>query len=129
MLAEQKATAGLAKGTRGQKLTRVTGTAIAEAPVSSIPTLASVGISHKLSSESQKLAAVPVRDFEQSVSSQRDKIQASAQRADRGCLGASGVWIAGIGSDHLVLPARRRATLRGMAKPDHRDRGYFPSPV
>jgi hypothetical protein len=50
MLAEQKATAGLAKGTRGQKLTRVTGTAIAEAPVSSIPTLASVGISHKLSS-------------------------------------------------------------------------------
>ena len=59
MLAEQKATVGLAKGTRGQKLTRVTGTAIAEAPVSSVPTLASVGISHKLSSESQKLAAVP----------------------------------------------------------------------
>jgi hypothetical protein len=49
MIAEQKAAGGLAKRTRGQKLTRVTGTAVAEAPVSSTPTLPSVGVSHKQS--------------------------------------------------------------------------------
>jgi hypothetical protein len=52
MLAEQKATVGLAKAGRPKIIP-------SKEEGISIPTLASVGISHKLSSESQKLAAVP----------------------------------------------------------------------
>jgi len=40
---------GLNPGTRGQKLTRVTGGAIAEPPERNLPTLAEAGIDKKLS--------------------------------------------------------------------------------
>jgi hypothetical protein len=81
MLDEQKKLIGLAKGTRGQKLTRVTGTAIAEAPVSSVPTLASAGISHKLSASAQKLAKLSPVEFEEVVQHDRDKAAAQAEKA------------------------------------------------
>jgi hypothetical protein len=55
MLAKQKATVGLNDGGRPKK------TPSEKEGV--LPALASVGISHKLSSESQKLAAVPTRDL------------------------------------------------------------------
>ena len=54
-----------AKGTRSQKLKRVTGGAKVEPPEKDdIPTLASVGITKKESSRSQELAAVPEAEFE-----------------------------------------------------------------
>jgi hypothetical protein len=52
LLVGQKAATGLAKGTRGQLI----GPAKTEAPTADIPTLASAGISHKMSSAAQKLA-------------------------------------------------------------------------
>jgi hypothetical protein len=76
MLAAQKQGEGLATGTRGQKLTRVSGGAIAEPPETDMPTLASVGISKKLSSRAQSLAAIPEEDFEVTLDEHRAQQQA-----------------------------------------------------
>jgi hypothetical protein len=62
MIAEQKRTVGLAKGTAGQGRPKI-GTPQPEAPKSNLPTLASQGIDHKLSARSQKLAALWDEEF------------------------------------------------------------------
>jgi hypothetical protein len=76
MLIEQKNGEGLATGTRGQKLTRVSGGAIAEPPENDKPTLADIGISKKLSSRAQSLAAIPAEDFEVTLDEHRAQQQA-----------------------------------------------------
>lgn len=66
MLTKQNETIGFNRGTRGQLRGRdgETGAVQIEAPEQSIPKLAESGISHKLSSQAQKLAAVPEAEFE-----------------------------------------------------------------
>jgi hypothetical protein len=66
LIAEQKATVGLAKGTRGQ----LVGPSTTAAPIIDEPTLASAGISHKLSAAAQKLAKLSAAEFEDEISSE-----------------------------------------------------------
>lgn len=54
-------------GTKGQKLTRITGGAIAEPPESNIPTLADLGVTKKQSHKWQKVASIPEEDFEKQI--------------------------------------------------------------
>jgi ParB family chromosome partitioning protein len=82
MLAEQKKAEGLNEGGRPAK----TGTTaepvspkakkpkIVPAPKPAPPTLAEIGITKKLSSDAQKLAAVPEEKFKATVAATRDKI-------------------------------------------------------
>lgn len=73
MIKAQKAVDGLAKGTRGQKLTRVSGGAIAEPPeTGSVPTLEELGIDKKLSSRAQRYADMDGDSFERLVARCRD---------------------------------------------------------
>jgi hypothetical protein len=46
----------IAKGTRGQKLTRISGGAIAEPPETDAPTLADLGLNKKVSMVAQQLS-------------------------------------------------------------------------
>jgi hypothetical protein len=80
LIAAQRAWPGLAKGTRGQKLTRVSGGAVAEPPENDAPTLAQAGINKKLSSRAQKLAAVPVEQFEAELAAKRERDQQDGAR-------------------------------------------------
>ena len=74
MIAAQKADGGLNKGGRP-----TTETPRDERGVSR-PTLADAGISHDLSSRSQKLAAVPEAEFEHEVGEWRDRVKAEGAR-------------------------------------------------
>lgn len=74
LIAEQKATIGLATG--GQPY-QATGSNLA--PVER-PTLASVGIDKKLSSRAQKLAAVPDAKFEGMLADWREKVSDETER-------------------------------------------------
>ncbi len=76
MIQAQKKTVGLNTGTRGQRLTRVTGGAIAEPPESDKPTLADAGIDKKLSSRSQSIASIPEDEFEATLEEHREKQKA-----------------------------------------------------
>jgi N6-adenosine-specific RNA methylase IME4 len=80
MLVEQKATVGLATGTRGQFV----GPSKTEAPIATIPTLKSQGIDHKLSSRAQKLAQVSPERFERMVGDTRDAMHRAVQNVVRG---------------------------------------------
>lgn len=70
-----------ATGTRGQKLTRVTGGAIAEPPVTGLPTYADLGLDKKTAAVAQQLAALdaPTR---QAIAC-RELTLAKAKRATR----------------------------------------------
>lgn len=70
LIREQRETVGLNEGGRPKK------TGSDEEPVSTQPTLASQGVSKKLSARSQKLAAVPNAAFEDSLG-ERGKIQSA----------------------------------------------------
>jgi hypothetical protein len=72
MLREQKQGEGLNKGAAGSV---VTGTH-RDPVMDTTPTLASVGISKKLSSRAQSLAAIPVEDFEVTLDEHRAQQQA-----------------------------------------------------
>jgi hypothetical protein len=48
------------------------------------PTLASAGIDKKLSSRAQKLAALPLKQFEETVSAARSSVDKAAKAAIRG---------------------------------------------
>jgi hypothetical protein len=61
----QKATVGLAKGTRGQKLTRISGAVIATAPENSLPTLKDAGIDENLAKFARKLAKLSDAEFDE----------------------------------------------------------------
>lgn len=65
LVGAQKATVGLNAGSRGQLRGRDdSGGAVAEQPEDARPTLAEAGISRKLSSRAQRLAAMPLEQFE-----------------------------------------------------------------
>lgn len=65
LLIEQKATVGIASGTRGQLAGRdASGGAVLEPPEDKRPTLADIGVDKKLSSHAQKVAAIPEAEFE-----------------------------------------------------------------
>ena len=79
MLSEQKESGGFAKGSQGRfKTISPTGGSEEEPPVP--PTLAEVGISKKLSSRAQKIAAVPEAEFEGQVAEWRERVQAENER-------------------------------------------------
>ena len=64
MLVEQKETVGMNRGSAGAMRGRhASGGAVREPLEDTRPTLAEVGISKKLSSRAQKLAAVPKKEF------------------------------------------------------------------
>lgn len=86
MLSEQKRTVGLATGTRGQKLTRITGGAIAEPPENDKPTLAAAGIDKKLSARSQAIAAIPEAKFEAALDAAAKTGSCAAQSTRSVCL-------------------------------------------
>jgi hypothetical protein len=71
MIRQQKETEGLNKGEAG----RFTGGTNEEPPAVK-PTLASVGISKKLSSRSQAIAAIPEEEFEEVIEEHREQQQA-----------------------------------------------------
>lgn len=71
LLKAQKETVGLNPGTRSQKLTRVSGGAVAEPPENKLPTLADAGIDKKLSARAQKIADIPEEKFEQRLADRR----------------------------------------------------------
>ncbi len=52
----QKETVELAKGTSGQKMTRITGGAVVELPEKDVPNLADAGTDKKRSSSAQKVS-------------------------------------------------------------------------
>ncbi len=74
LIAAQKATHGLNPGKLKQ------GPALVTNEGGETPTLADVGISHDLSSRSQKLAAVPEEQFEAEVGEWRERVKAEGQR-------------------------------------------------
>jgi hypothetical protein len=75
MLAEQKAGEGLNKGAAAGGVKESPRGNYTE-PRDTTPTLASVGISKKLSSRAQSLAAIPVEDFEVTLDEHRAQQQA-----------------------------------------------------
>ena len=82
MLIAQKETVGFNVGTRGQLKGKnpASGEAEKEAPDDQRPTLADVGISSKLSSHAQKMAAVPEGEFQARVDAWRDEMAAGQTR-------------------------------------------------
>jgi N6-adenosine-specific RNA methylase IME4 len=76
MIAQQKATVGLAKG--GQPYQKTTG--IPENPVARSGTLADNGIDKNLAHRARKLAAVPEAKFEARLASWREETQAGNER-------------------------------------------------
>jgi N6-adenosine-specific RNA methylase IME4 len=80
MIAVQKETVGLNRGRAGAGRPAL-GAAETEAPkIDPRPTLADVGIDHKLSSHAQKMAAVPAEQFQQRVNAWRDEMAAGQSR-------------------------------------------------
>lgn len=68
ILDQQKATVGFNKGTRGQIRGKdSTGAAQIEVPDDPLPRLTDIGITHKLSSQAQRLAAVPDDEFSELI--------------------------------------------------------------
>jgi N6-adenosine-specific RNA methylase IME4 len=79
MIAEQKATYGLATG--GQPYQRKsTGSAAAPVAAPPAPTLAETGIDKKLSARAQKLNAIPPAKFEAMVKDGRNQVQRGAEK-------------------------------------------------
>jgi N6-adenosine-specific RNA methylase IME4 len=77
MLAEQKRTVGLNVGVRGQLRGRdASGSSARERPEDDRPTLEEAGIDRKLSMKAQKLAAVPLEQFESLVADWRSAVRA-----------------------------------------------------
>ncbi|WP_018456826.1 hypothetical protein [Bradyrhizobium sp. WSM4349] len=81
MLAKQKETVGLNAGTRGQLKGKTdSGAAVTEGPDDERPTLAEVGITHKLSSKAQRIAAMDVAEFEQALARHAEEVRAGQGR-------------------------------------------------
>jgi N6-adenosine-specific RNA methylase IME4 len=81
MLISQKETVGLNTGTRGQiKGRSATGAVETEAPEDRRPTLAEVGIDHKLSSHAQKMAAIPEPQFKALIDTWRGEVSTAKAR-------------------------------------------------
>ena len=81
MLIAQKQTIGFNAGTRGQLKGRsASGSTEKEAPEDGRPTLAEVGISTKLSSHAQKMAAVPAEEFQARVDAWRTEVAMGQSR-------------------------------------------------
>lgn len=79
MIAAQKASGGLSKGSAGVGLNQHTPKEL-RSSVTTAPTLADAGISKDLSSRAQKLAAVPAAEFEAEVGQWRDRVSAEGKR-------------------------------------------------
>lgn len=79
MIAAQKASGGLSKGSAGVGLNQHTPKEL-RSSVTTAPTLADAGISKDLSSRAQKLAAVPEAEFEAEVGQWRDRVSAEGKR-------------------------------------------------
>lgn len=76
LIAAQKSEFGLNKGGRPSEKT-----GSQNEPVSNhVPTLSDVGVSKKLSSRAQKLAAVPEQEFEKEVGDWRERVEKEGQR-------------------------------------------------
>ncbi len=75
MIRTQKETVGLNPGTRTQGGGNGAGGAVMEPPAS-LPTLADMGISKRLSSRSQAIAAIPPEEFEDTLAEHREQQQA-----------------------------------------------------
>lgn len=81
MLIAQSETVGFNSGARGQLRGREkSGGTITASPEDERPTLADVGISRKLSSHAQKLAAVPAKEFQSRIESWRAEVSAGQAR-------------------------------------------------
>ena len=83
MRQEQKATVGLAKGTRGAGRPRIGGGK--NPPPKGVPTLAEAGIGKDLAKEGRKLGALSSREFEKAVKTAREsvgRVVKDALRAD-----------------------------------------------
>ncbi len=77
ILDQQKATIGFNRGTRGQiKGKDSTGAAQIAVPEDPLPRLADVGITHKLSSQAQRLAALPEDEFNELINTWSAESQA-----------------------------------------------------
>lgn len=89
MIAGQKATVGLATGTRGQLSGKDTsGSSVVAPPERTRATLADAGIDKKLSARAQKMAAVPEAEFESMVGEWRDRVEAENERVTTNLLKA-----------------------------------------
>lgn len=85
LIAEQKATVGLATGGRPYQDTGST-----TAPVETHrPTLADIGVDKKLSAHSQKVAAIPEAEFEGIVADWRDTLETENERVSTNILAAA----------------------------------------
>jgi ParB family chromosome partitioning protein len=80
MMAEQKASVGLAKGGEPLKKRHSTGAKFAPVETTSAPTLESAGIDKHLAKTARKLAALPEQKFETLVSDWRDKVDQGVAR-------------------------------------------------
>jgi hypothetical protein len=77
MIRQQKETVGLNRGTAGTMRGKdESGGAVVEPPEDTRPTLADVGISKRLSSRSQAIAAIPSEEFEDTLAEHREQQQA-----------------------------------------------------
>lgn len=85
LIAEQKETVGLATGGKPYQ-----STGSDTAPVETrAPTLAEIGVDKKLSSHSQKVAAIPEDDFENIVDEWRDSLETANERVTTNILAAA----------------------------------------
>jgi hypothetical protein len=79
LIAAQKATVGLAKGSdRGGRKSKFDGSR--KEPSNAPPTLKDAGIDKKLSASAQRLANVPAAKFERLVAAWRDRVRTKSER-------------------------------------------------
>jgi phage N-6-adenine-methyltransferase len=102
----QRPMVGLAKGTRGQKLTRVSGGAVATPPGNDLPTLEQAGIDKNLAKLARKCAAVPDEKFENILAERRATIEAANAKVTVDLLGGSKLrGTQGTGENEWYTPA------------------------
>lgn len=88
LIAEQKATVGLATGVRMAGRDTFGG-AVMEPPTENRPTLSDIGVDKKLSAHSQKVAAIPEAEFEDIVADWRDTLETENERVSTNILAAA----------------------------------------
>lgn len=88
LIAEQKATVGLATGVRMAGRDTFGG-AVMEPPTENRPTLSDIGVDKKLSAHSQKVAAIPEAEFEDLVADWRDTLETENERVSTNILAAA----------------------------------------